>query len=61
MIIVFKHVQHEDLLKFGIIPELIGFWLPIIAALHDLDEKAQKILKEPKCLDKTISKIIGYG
>ena len=45
---IFEHVQPEDLLKFGIIPELIGR-LPIIAPLHDLDEKALvKILVEPQ-------------
>ena len=49
---IFKHVQHEDLLKFGIIPELIGR-LPIIAPLHDLDESALvKILKDPKKIKK---------
>ena len=38
----------EDLVKFGLIPELIGR-LPIITALHGLDEKAMiKILTEPK-------------
>tara|TARA_B100000427_G_scaffold74913_1_gene61030 strand:+ start:672 stop:2003 length:1332 start_codon:yes stop_codon:yes gene_type:complete len=45
---IFKHVLQEDLLKFGIIPELIGR-LPINVALDELDEKALvKILKEPK-------------
>ncbi|MCL2629806.1 MAG: ATP-dependent Clp protease ATP-binding subunit ClpX [Alphaproteobacteria bacterium] len=38
----------EDIVKFGLIPELIGR-LPIIATLEDLDEKALiKILTEPK-------------
>lgn len=41
-------VQPEDLVKFGIIPELIGR-LPIITTLQELDEKALvKILTEPK-------------
>jgi ATP-dependent Clp protease ATP-binding subunit ClpX len=41
-------VQPEDLVKFGIIPELIGR-LPIIATLQELDESALiKILTEPK-------------
>ena len=45
---IYKHVQQEDLLKFGIIPELIGR-LPITAPLHDLDEDALvKIMLEPK-------------
>ena len=38
----------EDLQKFGLIPELIGR-LPVITALHGLDEEAMiKILTEPK-------------
>jgi ATP-dependent Clp protease ATP-binding subunit ClpX len=41
-------VQPEDLLKFGLIPELIGR-LPVIAPLHPLNEEALKnILTEPK-------------
>ncbi|MCE1189216.1 MAG: ATP-dependent Clp protease ATP-binding subunit ClpX [Ignavibacteria bacterium] len=40
--------QPEDLLRFGLIPELIGR-LPIIAPLHSLSEDALKnILTEPK-------------
>ncbi|MCS7052236.1 MAG: ATP-dependent Clp protease ATP-binding subunit ClpX [Ignavibacterium sp.] len=42
------YVQPEDLLKFGLIPELIGR-LPVIAPLHPLNEEALKnILTEPK-------------
>jgi len=41
-------VQPEDLLKYGLIPEFIGR-LPVMAYLHELDEKAMiKILTEPK-------------
>lgn len=41
-------VQPEDLLRFGLIPELIGR-LPVIAPLHSLSEEALKnILTEPK-------------
>ena len=41
-------VQPEDLVKFGIIPELIGR-LPIITTLQELDEDALvRILTEPK-------------
>jgi ATP-dependent Clp protease ATP-binding subunit ClpX len=41
-------VEYEDLLAFGLIPELIGR-LPVVAPLDDLDEKAlMKILLEPK-------------
>ncbi len=45
---ILKDVQSEDLLKFGLIPELIGR-LPIIATLNDLDEDALiKVMTEPK-------------
>jgi ATP-dependent Clp protease ATP-binding subunit ClpX len=41
-------IQPEDLLKYGLIPELIGR-LPIIAPLHSLNEEALKnILTQPK-------------
>jgi len=43
-----KQVEPEDLIKFGLIPELIGR-LPVIATLHELDEPALiQILLEPK-------------
>lgn len=45
---IFKEVETEDLLKFGLIPEFVGR-LPVIATLNDLDEDALvKILTEPK-------------
>lgn len=45
---LFENVLPEDLMKYGLIPELIGR-LPIITALHGLDEEAMiKILTEPK-------------
>lgn len=44
----FNDVRSEDLVKFGIIPELIGR-LPIITTLQPLDEDALiKILTQPK-------------
>ncbi len=43
-----SEVQSGDLVKFGIIPELIGR-LPIVTTLNELDEDALvKILTEPK-------------
>jgi ATP-dependent Clp protease ATP-binding subunit ClpX len=37
-----------DLLKYGLIPEFVGR-MPVIATLHELDEKALvRILTEPK-------------
>ena len=45
---IFKNVLPEDLIKFGLIPELVGR-VPIITALSGLDEGALiKILTEPK-------------
>jgi ATP-dependent Clp protease ATP-binding subunit ClpX len=45
---VFKSLEPEDLLKFGLIPEFVGR-LPVIATLEDLDEAALvTILTEPK-------------
>ena len=45
---VFRQVEPDDLLRFGLIPEFVGR-LPVIATLDDLDEKALvKILTEPK-------------
>ena len=45
---LFETVEPEDLIKFGLIPELIGR-LPVIATLAELDEAAlMNILTEPK-------------
>ncbi|MGA0543014.1 ATP-dependent Clp protease ATP-binding subunit ClpX [Neotabrizicola sp. VNH66] len=45
---LFKELEPEDLLKFGLIPEFVGR-LPVIATLADLDEAALvTILTEPK-------------
>ncbi len=45
---ILKHVETEDLLKYGLIPEFIGR-LPVIATLHELDEVALiEILTKPK-------------
>lgn len=45
---IFQEVEPEDLIKFGLIPELIGR-LPVIATLEELDEAALiNILTEPK-------------
>jgi len=43
-----RHVEPEDLLKFGMIPEFIGR-LPIVTALEELEESALvDILSQPK-------------
>jgi len=45
---IFREVEPEDLLKYGLIPEFVGR-LPVVATLEDLDEPALKrILTEPK-------------
>lgn len=45
---LFKMVEPDDLVKYGLIPELVGR-LPIITCLEELDKNALvKILKEPK-------------
>lgn len=45
---LFKEVETEDLLKFGLIPEFVGR-LPIVATLEDLTENdLLRILTEPK-------------
>lgn len=45
---VYKLIQPEDLLKFGLIPEFIGR-LPVIVTLEELSEEALvRIIKEPK-------------
>jgi ATP-dependent Clp protease ATP-binding subunit ClpX len=45
---LFRQIQPEDLLKFGLIPEFIGR-LPVVATLHELNEEALiDILSTPK-------------
>ena len=45
---VLEHVQPEDLIKYGLIPEFVGR-LPVVAVLEELDAGALvRILKEPK-------------
>ncbi len=54
-----REVQPEDLLKYGLIPEFVGR-LPVVAALHELDEGALvEILTKPKnALVKQYSKLL---
>jgi ATP-dependent Clp protease ATP-binding subunit ClpX len=45
---VFQHAEPEDLIKYGLIPELVGR-MPVVSALNELDESALlRILTEPK-------------
>ncbi len=46
--VVLQKVESHDIIKFGIIPELVGR-LPVISVLTSLDEEALvRIIKEPK-------------
>ena len=56
---LFKQVQPHDLLKFGIIPELVGR-LPVITSLNSLTkEDLVRILTEPKnALTKQYEKLL---
>jgi ATP-dependent Clp protease ATP-binding subunit ClpX len=45
---LYARAEPEDLLEYGLIPEMIGR-LPVVAPLHDLDEQAlRSILTEPR-------------
>ena len=54
----FAEVEPDDLLRFGLIPELVGR-LPVAVALEALDEESLvRILKEPKnALTKQYAKL----
>ena len=58
---LFRQVQPDDLIKFGIIPELVGR-LPLISSLADLrKEDLVRILTEPKnALCKQYEKLLSY-
>ncbi len=55
------HVQPEDLLKYGLIPEFIGR-LPVVATLEELDEPALvRVLTEPRnALLKQYEKLMSF-
>ncbi len=57
---VFREAEPEDLIKFGLIPELVGR-LPVVATLGELTEAALvQILTEPKnALVKQYQKLFG--
>ena len=40
---MFREIEPEDLLKYGLIPEFVGR-LPVIATLKDLDEASLKLI-----------------
>ena len=57
---VFQEIEPEDLIKFGLIPELVGR-MPVIATLAELSEDALvQILTEPRnALIKQYAKLFG--
>ena len=57
----FKKVTQQDIVKYGLIPELVGR-IPVIATLEPLDKDALvRILKEPKnALIKQYQKLFAY-
>ncbi len=57
---VFKEVEPEDLIKFGLIPELVGR-MPVVATLGELSEETLvQILTEPRnALVKQYSKLLS--
>ena len=58
---VYKDVEAHDIVKYGLIPELVGR-LPVIVSLDNLDEDALvKIIKEPKnALYKQYQKLFSF-
>ena len=57
---VFKDVEPEDMIKFGLIPELVGR-MPVVATLGELSEETLvQILTEPKnALVKQYTKLLA--
>lgn len=57
---LFQDIEPEDLIKFGLIPELVGR-MPVVTALTELSEEALvRILTEPKnALVKQYSKLLS--
>ncbi|MFH1215371.1 MAG: ATP-dependent Clp protease ATP-binding subunit ClpX [Pseudomonadota bacterium] len=58
---VLASIQPEDLLQFGLIPELVGR-LPVIATMEELEEEdLVRILREPKnALTKQYEKLFDF-
>jgi len=58
---ILKSVEHHDILKFGLIPELVGR-LPMLVTLEALDEQALlSVLTQPKnAITKQYAKLFEY-
>ncbi len=59
---IFPHVEPEDLLKYGLIPEFVGR-LPLVATLEDLDEASLKKISDQseECAGETVSAPVRDG
>ena len=57
---IFNEIEPEDLIKFGLIPELVGR-MPVVATLGELSEDALvQILTEPRnALIKQFGKLLS--
>ena len=56
---LFQDIEPDDLIKFGLIPELVGR-LPVLATLDELDEGTLvRILTEPNALVKQYQKLFS--
>ncbi len=57
---IFRDIEPEDLIRFGVIPELVGR-LPVVAILDELNEPAlMRILTEPKnAIVRQFHKLLG--
>ncbi|MBP3480334.1 MAG: ATP-dependent Clp protease ATP-binding subunit ClpX [Clostridia bacterium] len=58
---IYKNVESYDIVKYGLIPEIVGR-LPVLVSLDELDDKAMlKILTEPKnAIVKQYKKLFDY-
>lgn len=58
---IIRRIRPEDLLKFGLIPELVGR-LPVIGTMDELEETdLVRILKEPRnALTKQYERLFGF-
>ncbi|MBQ8605176.1 MAG: ATP-dependent Clp protease ATP-binding subunit ClpX [Clostridia bacterium] len=58
---IYRNIEGYDIVKYGLIPEIVGR-LPVIVSLDELDEKAMlRILTEPKnAIVKQYKKLFDY-
>ena len=58
---IYKNVESYDIVKYGLIPEIVGR-LPVLVSLDELDDEAMlQILTKPKnAITKQYKKLLGY-